>query len=277
MLGELGEILGVPFKEDVSVRYINLEDRENDKLLRKEGEVLHLNLSPLSVEQQKDVLELVQRQFHSEGRVLRLDQEIESRAMESAYDDELNEIRNFFDGVLSPRYHTILDKSLHLRAVIEEQELHKDEIQERKGQIARRHGSDAIYLSSLVGAKYFDPDGGLRDLLVDMGLNPDLNKDMYQQVLNEYVEKELFCCFVQNDDTISNVTNEVRGGLARYQREDPIHDWYDIRGIGEGCARIISGVMENLEDEFIGLDYEEWSDSGSLWYRIYPRSLGKIN
>lgn len=277
MLDELGDILGIQFRGDVSIRYLNLESIGSEKRLRKEGNVLHLNLSALDKGQQKAVLELVREQFHSKGRVLRLDKEEEANAMEAAYSDELDEIREFFDGVVSDRYHDILDRSLHLRAVIESQHLSKTEIQERKGQIARRYGSDAIYLSSLVSAGYFDPNGGLRDLLVDMGLNPELNRANYQRVLSDYVDKKLFAYFVESDESVYNATQEVRGGLSRYQKEKPIHDWFDIRGIGENCATIIDGVITNLDEEFISLNYNERKDGDSLWYRIYPRALGRIS
>lgn len=277
MLDELESILGIEFKQDLNIARVNLLYREGAKKFRKDGETLHVNLASFEAEEQQEILGLAPAQFDLRGRVLRHDEEVEAEAIESGYDESLDEIRKYFDGVLSSNYHDILDRALYLRGLLNERDLTKDQIQERKGQIARRHGAHAIYLSSLVSAGYFDPDGGLRDLLVDMGLNPEYDKHRFQATLEEYVEKELLCVFVENDDDVYNVTQEVRGGLKRYQQEEPIQEWFDVRGIGDGCSEIINGVMANLEDEFIGIDYDRWKDGEQLWVRIYPRSLQPIS
>lgn len=276
MLEALEEILGVSFKPSVEVDYLNLIKVEDGDRFRKEGRTLHLNLIPLAPKERREILQLVQSQFEEEGRVLRHDEEEETSAMVSEYSEDFDEMANFFDGFLSERWLKILEKALHLRVLIEERDLAKEDIQKKKGQIARWHGANAMYVSSLATAGYFDPDGGLRDLFVDMGLNSQYNKYNFQQTLEEYAQKKLLCEFVENDDSVENVTQDVRGGLAKYQREEPIQEWFDIRGIGDGCAKIIDGVMENLEDEFIGIDYNRWTDGSNLWVRIYPRSLQPI-
>lgn len=276
MLDELEEILGVNFQQEVSVRYLNLEKREDQKRFRKDGGTLHLNLASLEQQQLEEILELSRTQFNEKGRILRLEEETVTEAMQNGYSEELDEIATYFDGVLSDRYHNILKKALRLRAVIKERDLSKDEIQEKKGQIARRHGGEAIYLSSLVSAKYFDRDGGLRDIYVDMELNPEYDRLDFQSTLEEYVEKELICVFVENDESVYDVTQDVRAGLWSHQQEEPIQEWFDVRGIGDGCAEIINSVMENLEDDHMGIDYDRWRDGDDLWVRIYPRSLGQL-
>lgn len=276
MIEEIENILDVQFRDEVVVDYINLEYRPDEKRFRKEGDTLHLNIATLNDTERGEVVELAPTQFDETGRVLRHEEEIDTGAMVSGYSDKLDEILDYFGGILSDTYCTILDKSLNLRALLQNKELSKDEIRERKGQIARWHGSDAVYLSSLTTAGYFDPNGGLRDLFVDMGLNPEYSRHQFQQTLSEYVEKELICEFVESGESISEATQNVRGGLRRYQREEPIQDWYDIRGIGNQCAEIIDGVMNSLESDYITIDYDRWTDGADLWVRIYPRSLPPI-
>jgi|GEM_PF-5231299 len=277
VLNRLGEILGEEFKDGINVEYLNLRAIEGEDLLQKEGKILHLNLEKLEKSEVRSVLKLCEEQFESEGRILRIDEEEQTAAMQRGYNEDDDEILNFFDNYLSDNILEIIEKSLFLRGLIEEENLTKDEIQHRKRQIARRHGSNAIYLSSLVSAGYFDPDGGLRDIFVNLGLNPEYDKYDFQGILQEYAKKELICIFVENDETVYDVTQDVRGHLARYQREEPIQEWFDIRGIGDGCANIIDGVMDNLEEEFIGIDYDRWRNDDDLWVRIYPRSLQPIS
>lgn len=277
MLGDLEEVLDVTFREDLDIRRVNIESRPEENKFRKDGYTLHVNLAHLDQAERDGLLELTATQFEREGRVLREDEEVETSTMMSGYTDEYDEILSYFDGVLSDRYCDIIERSLHLRTLIENKDLSKSEIQEKKGQIARRHGSEAIYLSSLVSAGYFDPDGGLHDMYVDMELNPDYSRYDFQDTLTEYMDKKLLAVFVENDDNIDDIFHEVRGRLSRYQEEDPIQEWFDIRGIGEGCEEIISSVMEKLEEEYLGIDYDEWRDGEHLWIRIYPRSLPPIS
>lgn len=276
MLEDIEDILGVTFRDDVIIERVNLEFSDNEKRLRKSGETLYLNIEECSEDEREHLRSLVRDKFDG-SHVLRLDEHEEAQAMETGYEHDLDEILTYWDGILSPNYHEILERSLYLRGLINEKDLSKEMIQERKGQIARECGSEAMYVSSVVTAGYFDPNGGLRDLFVEMGLNKEYDKLNFQSELKKYIEKELLCVFVENDDSVYSVTQDVRGGLSRYQQEEPIQDWFDVRGIGDGCAKIIDGVIENLEEEFIGIDYYQWRDDDDLWVRIDPRSLPPIS
>jgi hypothetical protein len=277
VLEELEEILDVNFREGVTADHLSLFEDEDADQWEKDGDTIRLNLARLDDDELQDVLGLASIQFENEDRVLRHEEEVETEAMQRGYSKDFDEIAEFFEPVLSPSYHDILERSLWLRAEIEERDLTKDQIQEKKGQIARRHGAHAIYLSSLVSAGYFDPNGGLRDMLVDMELNEGYDRQDYQRILEEYVEKELFCVFVENDDDTHQVVTEVRGGLSRHQDENPVHDWFDIRGIGQNCEEIIDEVMEELHEEFMSLDADRWNDNGDHWVRIHPDTLPPIS
>jgi len=277
VLREIEDALGINFKQDVDVEYINLREEPGGKKFRKRGRTLEINLASLGEEQTISLLQLGENQFHEEGRFLRHKEESDTEAIESGYEEEYDEILSYFEGVVSDNYHEIIDKSLHLRGIIDEKGLDKNEIQQKKGQIARRHGEDAIYLSSLVSAGYFDRNSGIWDMYVDMELNEEFDRYNFHSKLSHYVDQELFCVFVENDQDVSSVVQDVRGGLARYQREEPIQEWFDVRGIGNGCAEIIDGVMDDLEERYISLDYERWTDDDDLWVRIYPNSLPPIS
>lgn len=114
-------------------------------------------------------------------------------------------------------------------------------------------------------------------MFVNMGVNEGYSKYDFQDVLLELSEKKLLCVFVENDDNVSDVVQTVRSRLAKYQQEDPINDWFDIRGIGDDCEEIIDGVMERLEEEFIAIDYAKWANGDDHWVRIRPGSLQTIS
>lgn len=276
MLDRLENLLDINFKPDINIENISLIDIDGADRFRKDGRTLEINVEELEPEQQQGMQELVVEQFDADERVLRDDEADEVAALESEYDEDAEDVLEYFDPILSDRYHGILEKSLYLRTLIENRDLSKQEIQDKKAEIARRYGQGAIYLSSLTTAGYFHEDGGLRDLYVQMGLNSEYDQYNFQQELEELVEHKLLCVFVENDDDPYDVTQEVRGRLSTYQDIDPIHDWIDIRGIGPDCERIIDEVVGNLEEKYLGIDYDRWRNDGKLVVRIRPHSIGTI-
>jgi len=278
VLGFLEDKLGIEFSPDITIRNVNLINIEGGDKFQKNGQTLNLNLHELDPEERRKLLDLPKHQFETDGRVLREVEAKEVTAMESGYSSDMDEILEYFEGILTGNYLDIIERGLHLRALISEKDLSREEIRSKKRDIARRHGFEAMYLSSLTTAGYFNPDGGLRDLYVDMGLNDNYDRMNFQKELERLVENELICVFVEHGDNILDTTNEVRGRLSRYQKLDPILDWIDIRGIGPGCKEIIDSVVENLKEEFIGLDCDRWeSPNGATVVRIYPQSLPQIN
>lgn len=278
VLGALENLLDVNFSPDIDIDIdvLNFTNHEDGNQFQKDGRTLNLNLAALEPEKRREVLQLAPEEFEQQGRLLREEEAAETRAMETRFDDDMDEILDYFDVILSDRYLSIIDSSLYLRALIEERDLTKEEIQERKRDLARRHGYEAIYICSLVSAGYFDPDAGLRDLYVDMGLNEEYDRYNFQSVLSNLVENKILCYFVENDEEDDEATQAVRERLAKYQREEPINEWFDIRGIGDGCESVIDGIIGNLEEEYLGIDYDRWRDGDDLWVRIYPRSLPPI-
>lgn len=276
VLRHIERIFDLSFNSDVEVENINLIDKTDTDKFKKEGKSLYINLNKLDQDELSGIQELLQHEFEDEERVLREDEEFESVAMERGYTEDLKEILEYFDTFLIDRYLNIIDVGLHLRALIEQRDLDKEDIQKKKRNIGRRFGPEAIYLTSLTSTGYFDPNGGLRDLIVDMELNSQYNKYDFQDELEGLVENKLLCVFVQSDDDVDEVTQEVRGRIARYQRIDPIHDWLDIRGIGGNCEEIIEGVRSNLNNEFVGLDSQTWHERGQKVLRIHPQTIPPI-
>lgn len=274
MLEALEKILDIEFKPDIDISVLNFTKIEGEDRFQADGRTLHLNIEELEPEQVEQLQELPRQQFESEGRVLRSDEEEEVNAIEAGYDDEFDEIVEYFEPIISDRYHSILEASLHLRALINQKDLSKEEIQDRKREIARKHGGEAVYLSSLTSAGYFDPDGGLRNLYLDMGLNKQYDRLNFQQELEVLVDNKILCVFVESNDDVWETTTDVRSQLKTHLEIEPIHDWLDIRGIGGSCEEVIEGVVTNLEDEFIGIDYDRWSsEDGGTAVRIHPHSL----
>lgn len=277
MLEALENIFDINFSPDIDIQFLNFTKNEGGDRFQPDGRTLHLNIDELSPAELQQLQQVSQERFEEKGRVLRDDEEDETSAIEAGYSEDLDDIVDYFEPVLNDRYHSILGDSLYLRSLISQRDLSKEEIQERKRDLARKYGPDAVYLSSLATAGYFDENGGLRDLFVTMGLNEQYDKYNFQRELEDLVEDRLLCVFVQNNDEVYEVTQEVRGKLARYQQVEPIHDWLDIRGIGDGCEEIIDAVVQNLEEEFIGIDLERWNSEYGVAVRIRPHSLPPIS
>jgi hypothetical protein len=277
-MDSLEKVFDINFRPDIDIRNISLINVEGGDKLQKEGKSIKINIDELEPEERRELLDVPREQFEIQKRVLTDEEEEDAKAIEDGYDADKEDIVEYFDGLVSERYLDILENALHLRALIEKKDLTKDEIDRRKRDIAKNYGPHGIHLSSLAIAGYFDPDGGIRDIYVDMELNEQYDRYNFQSRLEELVENRLLCVFVQNDQDEQEVTTEVRGKLAKHQEEEPVNEWLDIRGIGGDCEHIIDGVMENLEDEFIGLDYDRWMAEGDETHvRIYPNTLPKIN
>lgn len=277
VLGALEKILDIEFKPDIDIRDVSLVNIEQNDKFQKDGRTLKLNVSELSKEERKELLDLPPEQLEAEHRVLRESEYEEVTTIEEGYDEDIDDVLDYFDGYLSDQYLTIIEAGLYLDILIEEENIPKKEIRKKKRDIATRHGPDAYYLASLAAAGYFHPNGGLRDLFVSMGLNKQYDKYNFQQELEGLVDDKILCVFVEEDKDIPTVTQEVRGRLARYQRRDPIHEWLDVRGIGNNCIEIIDGVVDNLEEEYIGIDYDRWTEDGyRATVRIHPHSLPPI-
>lgn len=277
MLGALENIFDIEFSPDITISNVSLVNIDGGDKLQKEGRALLVNVDELEPEERREILDLPQEQFEEKGRILRQEEEKETAAIEQGYTEDYQEILNYFDGIISERYHAILDTSLHLRGLIKERDLSKEEIINRKRDMAERFGPEAFYLSSLATAGYFDPDGGVRDIYVDMELNEKYDRYNFQNRFEDLVEDKLLCVFIEDEEDVYEATQEVRGRIAKYQEEDPINNWLDIRGIGPSCEEIISSVMENLEEEFIGIDYYDWHDDADNYVvRIRPQSIPPI-
>jgi len=276
VLEALEKILDINFAPDINISNVCLINIEGGDKLEKEGQSLKVNIDELEPDERAELLELPPERFEIQERILNEDDEKETAAIEEGFDESEEEILDYFDDILSDDYLSILDMALHLRALIEQKDLTKEEIQERKREIAKYHGPDAIYMASLTTAGYFDPDGGVRDIYVDMELNDQYDRYKFQQRLEELVEHKLLCVFVESNDSVEDTTQAVRRRVAKYQRRDPVNSWMDLRGIGGQCEEIIDETINNLEEEYIGIDYDRWMEDDQLIVRMYPRSFPNL-
>jgi len=277
----LEKVLDIEFAPDIdissSISNIHLIKYEGGTKLEKEGESLKININELTPEERNELLQVPPDQLEVNGRVLEDDAENETAAIENGYQEYYDDILEYFEPILSDLYHEILEDALHLRASIEEQDLTRDEIHERKRDIAKRTSADAFYLATLVTAGYFDENGGLRDLYVDIRINDEYHGRDFQKELERLVDKKLLCVFVERDDLSDEVTTTVESRLQKFKNNEQIHDWLDIRGIGPKCGDTIDTVVETLEERYIGIDIDRWKNGDQMVVRIRPHTVGTIN
>jgi len=262
---------------DLDIRNISLVNYEEHGKLLKDGDDLLINVEKLNTAEREEIIELTQDHFDNDERVLRDDVEEETNDMIEGYSEQNDEVLSYYDGIIAERYHEMLRYSLRLRALIEMRDLTRDEINRRKREIADKTGQEAIYIASLCSAGYFDINSDLHDIYVTMGLNEEYDKVNFYKEFKKLVEEKLVAVFVETDDKVRDVRNEVRGRLKTHQQTDTVHDWLDIRGIGDQCRDTINSVVEDLEDEFIGIDYDRYNVEDDTYVRIHLHSLPPIN
>lgn len=269
----LESVFGGVLPDHIEITDINLLKIDGGDKVHKNGPTLNVNVAELEPDERQQFLKEIRDEFNGEGRVLREDESEDVLAIEENYQEEYQEYASHFENHLSERYIAMISDSMYLRALIDGKELSKEEILEHKRDIASRHGSEAFYISSLATAGYFDPNGGLQDLLVDMRLNKDYEVYNFQKEFKRLIDKELLCLFVENDDDVYEATQELERRIVEYQRMDPVQDWIDIRGIGPQCEEIIEDIVQNLEEKYLGLDYDRWRDDDNLVIRLHPHSI----
>jgi len=269
----LESVFGGVLPDHIEISDINLLKIDGGNKYHKNGPTLNVNVAELEPDERQQFLKEIRSEFGEEGRILRDEESEDVLAIEENYQSEYQEYAAHFENHLSDRYIAMISDSMYLRSLIDGKELTKEEILERKRDIASRHGSEAFYVSSLATAGYFDPNGGLQDLLVDMRLNEDYKVYNFQEEFQELVDKKLLCLFVENDDDVYEATQDLERRIVEYQRMDPVQDWIDIRGIGPRCEEIIEGIVQNLEEEYFGIDYDRWRKDGNLVIRVYPHSI----
>lgn len=259
--------------EDISL--IKIEDNRKFEI---EDRTLQINLSELNDEELGELREIQHEYFSADERFFGDDDTQEAEAIERNYDEEDEELLEFFDNILTDRYLSVIESGLHLRASIEEQNLDKNKIKTRRHDIASSHGKGAYYLTTLATEGYFDPNGGIRDLLATVRLNEGMEMYNFQNELETLVENKLLCVFVENDDTVREVVHAIRGRMARHREISPLNSWLDVSGIGPDCETIILQAMEKLQDDYMSLDYDNRTDLGKgLRIRIHMETVPRLD
>ncbi|TQR22067.1 hypothetical protein C9J85_03040 [Haloferax sp. wsp5] len=133
----LEEILDINFRPNIDIRNVSLINYESRDKLQKEGDSLKINISELSEKERRELLNVPPEQFEIQGRVLDEKEESDANAIEQGYDESADEIIDYFDGILSENYLSIVDASLYLRALINQKDIDRDEIHERKKDIEK--------------------------------------------------------------------------------------------------------------------------------------------
>lgn len=274
-LSFLSEVFDVEYSRlDFEVDKVALTSREKSaKLLRREGDLL-INIPQLSSEEKDQLAPYISDHFDAENRILRQDVEEKSQSISKSYTERREDIIDFFEDILPQQYIFMIKRGLDFRAVIEHEDPSYMEIEEEKKKIIQKIGPDGMYVCNLCTAGYFDEDGGLRDLYVKMELNKQYKRRDFLEEFETLIEDRLLCVFVEHTDEVYDVKQEVRKTLKKYQEQDPAHEFVDIRGIGSNCNDIIDGVIEELEDEILGIDYDRWNvDDRFAVARIHPHSI----
>lgn len=264
------------FQLDLSttITNINLLGREGDTKIVHNNNELNIYLSELDDQERREIIDIANDHIDQEGRLLRKPEEDESNEIEGVWGEKEQEILEFFDGIVIERYVKIIEKSLYLRGLIRANDLPKHEIDERKRDLAERYGGEALYISNLCTSGYFDRQRIFREMYQDMFYGDEYDHIKFNEWFQEIVTGKLLCVFVDNDQPVYEVKQDVRGRLARYQREDPPQNFLDIRGIGGPCRTIIDKVVAELKDEFgYGFDCQQYQADDGYVARISPASL----
>lgn len=274
-LSRLEKILDVSISEVIS--RVNLFYREGDDVTIEDNRTYNINLAEVTPEQRRRLIEIPDAHVDEEGRLLRSPVEEETEDIEQAWKPEYDEIIDFFDDLIFDRYVSIIRKSLYLRGVLEVENLSKEQIDKRKRDIAEHLGGEAFYMTNLCTAGYFDEGRIFRDMYFDMFYEGEYEAYKFKDFFQDIVQERTLCVFVERDQTTYEVVQDIKGRIAKWQRQRPPFSFIDVRGIGDECKGLIEDAIQRIDEEYISFDYTPYNDTeGHYVVRINPAAMESL-
>lgn len=280
LLGTLSPDIDITFGDDIDIEDVG-EDCEVQIKSESQGEKVHVTrevvyLYPEQLQGEEYAIfqQLVRETKRGEGEVVRIDEKEETQALESTDTTEIDEVIQFFEGVIADRHISILKNSLYLRKLSETDEPILDfDVGQKKRDIAEKYGYEAYYMIHLTSSGYFDEGRYFQELYYELESGPDNTFEQYRREFEEIIGEKLIATFVNTDDTVYDVKSDIKAGIAKRFRYRPPADFFDVCGMGYRCEVTINGAMEDLAQEYELMEYEDEDRGEERVVRIFPETI----
>lgn len=191
-------------------------------------------------------------------------------------DEKISDIKQFFQDKIFSSDYLLLQSSLTIDRAMNAEEgarMTDSELRERKRNLAEKYHEGAYSLPSMCTSGYFDEDQLFRQIFQKMGSNPDYNTNNYKSVFRELVISKPFVVYVNETQSTEELVDVIRGKITRLPNDDIPLPYLDIRGIGRTNHQKIRQAMENINDEYNRIEYDERLGGEELVIRIDADSI----
>lgn len=218
--------------------------------------------------------QLVRTVKREEKSVDRLEEHQQTRALEATEKSDIDETIEFFDGIISRHYLSLLRSCLYLRNVQESDDRYPEfDIDREKRELKDRYGYEAYYVAHLASSGYFDEDRYFRELYYDLEGSGGTTSQEYRDEFELTIGEKLIAVFVSEEDSSYDVKQDVRATVAKHYRYRPHANFVDVCGVGGECREIINEFIDELSEEYPTMEYESRDRSEERVVRIYPGTL----
>lgn len=209
------------------------------------------------------------------GAVKRIDASKDTKSLEHVDYDYIDNTIDFYDGLISENYISLLRKTLYLHEVKEHPELTLTKsIDENKRDLANEHGYEAYYVTHLVSSGYFDEGRFFRELYENLSEERGPTDEQYWDEFEKIIGEKLIAIFVSSDDTAYDLKTSIKSGVAKHYMHRPPFNFIDVCGMGYKCGLTIDQALEELSNDFDEMDYEDRDRGDERVVRIYPATIG---
>jgi len=260
--------------EQIEGGTIDVKSGEHQDKVVIEGNRVILYPDELQGDEYAQFTQLVRKVKREQGSVDRLEEYQQTQALESTEKGNIDETIEFFDGLISPRYLSLLRSCLYLREVRGSDDIPPEfDIDQEKRELKDRYGYEAYYVAHLASSGYFDDGRYFRELYYELEDSDRVTSRAYQDEFELAIGEKLIAVFVSEDDDVSGVKQDLRAAAAKHYRHQPQANFVDVCGVGEACRRTIDEFIDELSEEYPTIEYENRDRGQERVVRIYPGTL----
>jgi len=191
-------------------------------------------------------------------------------------DEKIADIKDFFANRIFTSDYLLLQSSLTIDRAMnadDEEGMTNEELKRRKRNLADKYHNAAFSLPSMCTSGYFDEGELFRRVYDQMDERQEYDVDNYDSVFRKMILGKPFVAYAKDSQSSEELTDIVRGKIARLPNYDIPLPYIDIRGIGRSNHQKIRTAMESVEDERTEIEYDERVGEDELVVRIDADSI----
>jgi hypothetical protein len=192
----------------------------------------------------------------------------------------VNEIVNFYEGRVPPRFREPLVQGMALRIAEDNHPMEQWEVRKRKRESAEAHEKrgydrpEAYNTASLCSSGYFDPDRLFQRIYKSQVELGNWSDGDYANAFEELVCDKPFVVFVRSGMTYKEAYDAMMGKSLGIDEEyiAPL-EYIDIRGKGEQAQRTVEETKEYINQHHPSVRAKPESENGQSVLRVWHNTL----